>query len=416
LRIGLIGFGAPGATGGVQVYARELARALASHDRSGNRYVLLVTGPDDGIGFEGLELVRLEPGEAARGRWRRRAAKLARLAGWNVGWGDVVSRQVDRLGLDLVHHTATRVAEFSLATPLALTFFDMQEEFLPASFSWRERMGRKADHRAGVRKAALVIVPSRFTARAVEEVYGADPGKIRVIPVGVGDRFDPRPAPDERERLQARYGLGAEPFLFYPANPWPHKNHAVLLRALATVGSRPLLVCAGRLRDERRTVAALAAQAGIPPSQVRDLGFVPEEDMPALYRAARLLVFPSLFEGFGMPVLEAMACGCPVACSNAASLPEVAGDAAHLFDPRDEGAVARAIGEVWADDALRARLVERGRARAAAHRWPRLVPLLIEAYERAAGSGRPSTRSNSSGSGSAGQQSQGRQAWRSSTE
>jgi glycosyltransferase involved in cell wall biosynthesis len=417
LRIGLIGFGAPGATGGVQVYARELARALPHHDRSGNRYVLLVSGPDERVGLEGLEVVRLEPGEAARGRWRRRAAKLARLAGWNAGWGDAVSSQVDRLGLDLVHHPATRIAEFSLATPLVLTFFDMQEEFLPASFSWRERIGRKADHRAGVRKAAVVIVPSRFTARAVEGVYGANPRKIQVIPVGVGDRFDPTAAPGERERLQSRYGLGGEPFLFYPANPWPHKNHAALLRALTTMGSStPMLVCAGRLREEPRTVAALAAQAGLSPSQVRDLGFVPEEDMPALYRAARAVVFPSLFEGFGMPVLEAMACGCPVACSNAASLPEVAGDAARLFDPRDQAAMAEAIGEVWADEALQARLVERGHARAAEHRWPRVVPLLLEAYERAAGSGSPSARSNSSGSGSVGQHSQGPQASRSSTE
>jgi len=106
--------------------------------------------------------------------------------------------------------------------------------------------------------------------------------------------------------------------------------------------------------------------------------------MPSLYRAARMLVFPSLFEGFGIPVLEAMACGCPVACADASSLPEVGGDAVRLFDPRRPEAIARAVAEVWSDAGHRADLARRGKDRAEGFRWPRVIPRVLAAYERLA--------------------------------
>jgi alpha-1,3-rhamnosyl/mannosyltransferase len=131
-------------------------------------------------------------------------------------------------------------------------------------------------------------------------------------------------------------------------------------------------------------VASLAAAAGVPPGLVVDLGYVEAGDLPALYRAARAVVFPSLFEGFGMPVLEAMACGAPVACASLPPLVEVGAGAVHPLDPMDTDDIARALRAVWQDEPLRTRLRRDGPARAEEYRWARLVPALVRVYEQAA--------------------------------
>jgi len=132
-------------------------------------------------------------------------------------------------------------------------------------------------------------------------------------------------------------------------------------------------------------VASLAREAGLDAARVRDLGFVSQDRLLALLHAARCLVFPSLFEGVGLPVAEAMAAGCSVACSDLPPLREIADGAARFFDPHSESALAGALAELWDDVALRAELVRRGRVHAAARRWEALVPLLRAAYAQAAG-------------------------------
>jgi glycosyltransferase involved in cell wall biosynthesis len=308
--------------------------------------------------------------------------------------------------------------EWALKTPVVLTFFDMQEAFLPKFFPFRERMARSVAHRRGVRKAEVVIAPSEFTAESLRRRYGTPPRKIRRIPAGVSDAFHPGDVPGERERVTQRYGIPRDGFLLYPANPWPHKNHQRLLAALRRLSGRwgraVPLVCTGKLAGERRSVLEMAKAAELD-SQVHDLGFVPEDDMPALYRSARLTVFPSLFEGFGMPVLEAMASGCPVACASSTSLPEVGGDAVRYFDPTDEAGLLEAMAELWQDERQRTSLRQRGLERAREFRWDRILPRVLEAYSCAAASN-PRARSNSSGSGRHGQASQAPRDRSSSTE
>lgn len=382
MKVGLIGFGfGLGRTGGVQVYVRDLVRALGAHDTSGNEYTLLL-GPGDeapALG-ERFRAVRLDSAPLGGSPWRRAAREV--FAGASA---------IDRLGLDVFHYPATRLHEPAPAAPAVLTFFDMQEEFLPELFPWRERVARRVVHRRSVRRAALVIAPSRFTARCLRERYGVPESKLRVVPAGVGDAFFEPPAAGESELLRARYGLEPSGYVLYPANPWPHKNHPRLFRALARLDARPggapLIVCTGRVQAEPRRVSALAEQAGLRAERVRDLGFVPEDDLPALMRAARALVFPSLFEGFGLPVAEALAAGCPVACSAIPPLLELAGEAARTFDPHDEAAIGEAIAALWDDAGERERLIERGRARAQAYRWEHLVPHIVAAYGSAAGGG-----------------------------
>jgi glycosyltransferase involved in cell wall biosynthesis len=380
-----------GRVGGLEVYLRELLQALAEADTPGHEYVLVhPASPEPPATFPSPRLSAVGLRNAAPGR--RPLPELVRFALGRPPAAHPLAAEIDALGLDLLHFATTRVPPLDLRTPTVLTFFDMQEEFLPEFFPLRERVGRAVANRRGVRQARVVIAPSEFTARTLASRYATPPEKIVVAPAGVSDRFGPRGTADERPRLRSRYGLPAGDFVLYPANPWPHKNHGRLLAALALLrGARtlvPPLVCTGRLEGESRSVAAMAREAGVPAGQVYDLDFVAEEDMPVLYRAARALIFPSLFEGFGIPVLEAMASGCPVACADATALPEVGGAAVRYFDPQRPESIAEALVEVCTDAARRADLVERGRERAERFRWRHVISRVLEAYERV-GWGRP---------------------------
>jgi len=171
-------------------------------------------------------------------------------------------------------------------------------------------------------------------------------------------------------QIRKKYGLFQE-FLLYPAATWPHKNHLSLLRAMHILkrrGFRGELVLTGMAMQNHsfvlKTIRELELQ-----DNVRVLGYVPDEDMPALFCAATLMVFPSLFEGFGIPVIEAMAVGCPVACSNVTSLPEIVGNAALMFDPREPDNIAETIWKIWNDDSLQETLRNRGLERAKLFSW-----------------------------------------------
>jgi glycosyltransferase involved in cell wall biosynthesis len=248
-------------------------------------------------------------------------------------------------GCDAVHYPLT-IALPRLDLPTAVTLHDVQHLDLPELFPRSERLFRAAFWQRSVRSADVVIVPSAFVRDRAARQLRIDPARIRVIHHGIDhDRF--RPGAEPRE-----------PFLLYPAKEWPHKNHARLFDAFALLRAE---------RPELRLVLT-GTDAGPTPPGVERRGRVPLEELAQLYRTAAALVFPSRYEGFGQPPLEAMASGCPVACSNAASLPEVCGDAARLFDPDDPEAIAAAVHDVL-DDPEPWR--QRGLARAAEFTWER---------------------------------------------
>jgi glycosyltransferase involved in cell wall biosynthesis len=212
-------------------------------------------------------------------------------------------------------------------------------------FPRAERAFRRLAWHRSVRGATRVIAISEFVRRGAIEQLGVEPERIRVVPQGL-----------DHARLQPGTGE-REPFLLYPARRWPHKNHARLFEAFAL---------ARRERPELRLVLTGGGDFSGVPDGVEAVGHVPADEVVSLMQRAAALVFPSLYEGFGLPPLEAMACGCPVACSDAAALPETVGGAARLFDPLDARAIADAIGDVLADPQP---WVERGLARAAEFSW-----------------------------------------------
>jgi glycosyltransferase involved in cell wall biosynthesis len=208
-----------------------------------------------------------------------------------------------------------------LPQPSVVTLHDLQHVDLPDLFSRAERAFRAVAYHGAARHAALVVVPSEFVRGRAVEALGLDPRRVRTIAHGIDhERFHP----GERQR---------EPFLLYPARPWPHKNHPRLFEAWALVR---------RERPELRLVLTGAGDFGRLPEGVEARGHVSLDELASLYRRASALVFPSFYEGFGQPPLEALACGCPVACSDLPALREACGDAVVYLDPHSPESIAAA--------------------------------------------------------------------------
>ena len=324
----------PGELGGSESSTRALLRALAGSGSLPYRVYLPPVAPDAG---EGL------PSEVVT-EYRRATTIPARLAAMSLAAarpGRLLARLADA---DVVHYPLTiRIPPVSV--PSAVTLHDVQHLDLPRLFGRAERAFRDVAWHRSVRSADRVVVPSGFVRDRAVETLGLDPARVVVIHSGV-DHARFRPGSAERET-----------FLLYPARRWPHKNHQRLFEAF------------GRLRAERPGLRLVLTGDGSPaatPGGVEALGLVSPDALVDLYHRAAALVFPSLYEGFGQPPLEAMACGCPVACSNAGALPEVVGDAARLFDPGDPAEIAAAVRDVLdtPDDWSR-----RGLERAAAFSW-----------------------------------------------
>jgi glycosyltransferase involved in cell wall biosynthesis len=300
-----------------------------------------------------------------------------------MAWARAAPRRAARdvpADIDVMHYPVT-VPIPATGAPRVVTLFDLQHHDLPHLFSRGERAFRRWAYDDAARTADTVVTTSEFTKGRVTEVLGVDPGRIEVVYMGLHKRFSPEPGDDAR--LLAEFGL-PERFVLYPANLWPHKNHERLLEAMSQLEDRELaLVLTGQTYGRLERLAGRARQLGVE-RRVHHLGLVPADALAALYRTATALVFPSLYEGFGAPPVEAMGCGCPVAASDRGSLPEVCGEAALIFDAESPASVADAIGRVTADHGLRARLCEEGLQRAAHFNWRTAAEGHGSIYERAA--------------------------------
>ncbi len=240
---------------------------------------------------------------------------------------------------------------------------------------------------AVARKANHIITVSHYSKNEIVRALGIPESKITVIPCGVGEEFTTKPASSESSHLDAILGI-TTPFLLYVGNLKPHKNVATLLRAFATVRKKNKLshslVIVGDDARWKQSVVKECARLGIR-EYTKFLPHVPQSLLPYVYAAAHLVVMPSTLEGFGLPVLEAMACGTPVIASAAASLPEVAGDAALYFDPTSPEELVTQIERILACSELRASLRSKGIQQAKKFTWRQSARQHIDLYNRLLG-------------------------------
>jgi glycosyltransferase involved in cell wall biosynthesis len=238
--------------------------------------------------------------------------------------------------------------------------------------------------RLAVRRGRRLITVSESTRRDLVDRLGARPERIRVIPNGVGAPFGPAEAPERRDAALA--ALGAEPpYFLFVGNPLPHKNVRGLLDAFAGLpAGLGRLVLAGISPATRADVGALATARGVD-DRIRILAPLPAAALARLYQGARAVVCPSLWEGFGLAALEAMACGVPVVAANRGGLPEVVGDAALLVDPTNIDALREAMYTLAVQEPLRAALRTRGLVRARAFSWRYVAEATVAVYQEALG-------------------------------
>jgi glycosyltransferase involved in cell wall biosynthesis len=267
--------------------------------------------------------------------------------------------------------------------PRITTVYDVQHHDLPGFFSPLERAYRRWAYDESARYADLVITTSAWSKGRLVALLGIEPERVEVVHMGVDPRrFSPTSLPGDPD-VSKTHALPAR-FVLYPANLWPHKNHERLLEALAAAGDKDVsLVLTGRAYGRLDRLLGRAGELGVS-ERVRHLGYVSSDAVPALYRLAQGLIFPSLYEGFGSPPVEAMACACPVAASSRGSLAEVCDGAVLELEPESVESIAAAIDALCGNRDLRRRLVEAGIRRARELSWKTCALRHRAIYERVA--------------------------------
>lgn len=392
-------------SGGTQQWVIGLARALSQLDDGADEYLFLaspgrdewvreyVSGPCRVVVAQKIAGSKRENKKARRRGLRGRlGARLPvlrntfrRLAGQDPPRAlSAGHRMIEAEGADVMHFT-TQLG-FVTSVPTVYQPWDLQHLHMPEFFTPERYREREAAYRAFCAQAAAVVVPTNWGKRDLVRQYRVPPKRVTVVnPPPVTWAYTVPTAATEAEVVE-RLGL-PERFVLYPAVTWGHKNHERLFEALASLHRRGIdvqLVCTGRATERQGALMALAERLGIE-RQVRFLGFVDTTEIQVLYRRATALVFPSLYEGWGLPVVEAFASDLPVAASIATSLPDLVGDAGVLFDPYDPAAIADAIETLWLDETAREEYARRGRARVAEFSWGHTARVLRALYRRVAG-------------------------------
>ncbi len=307
----------------------------------------------------------------------------------NILWHQRALPQLARgLNLDVLHVPSYRRMLWPHPCPLVATIHDLAPFRVPKKYS-ASRMfyGRVVARRLAQRQDAIIAI-SENTARDIRQFFDVSPENLHVIHNGLEhDRFFPGSREQAQAEMAARHQLRHPFFLYVARLEHPGKNHVRLISAFnqfkSTTRSDWQLVLGGSDWHGAEAIHAAARQSPFA-SEIRFLGFVPDEDLPNLYRAADVFVYPSLYEGFGMPPLEAMACGCPVICSTSGSLGEVVGNAAAIVDPQNINSIANQLGLLANDENLRERLCQAGFARARQFDWNHTARETLSLYGRLA--------------------------------
>lgn len=358
----------PGKVGGQEIYVRELLREWAEWARD-DEWIVLVNA-------------ETAPSFASPGPWMRfiTVPEVHDLALW--------ARTAESFGPALYFSPMLVIDPPSVGLPTVVNIPDLQHEFFPSYFDAATLAMRRVHFPLSARRAAAVLTHSGHARDTIIEKFKVPADKVHGVQLAAGDEFRAAPVVARVQAFREKYRL-PENFGFFPAHFWPHKNHETLFKALSIIrkrhGEAPLIALSGFAAAQAGPVEAAIRQHGLQDC-IRILGYLDRAEVPVAYQAAQFLVFPSKFEGFGIPVAEAMAAGCPVVCSDIPSLSEFTGDGAITCDPDDAEAFAAGMHQLMTDPAVRTRLRDRGRQRSAELTWKRSAKLsyavLREVWER----------------------------------
>jgi glycosyltransferase involved in cell wall biosynthesis len=358
VRIGVNCFLLQESMGGLRQYFHRLFRELLANDHE-NLYVFFYTDQN----IKEMEHIGDE-------RWKKDAVLLQDQI--------EVRNHLDKI--DLYFCPFGALWPRPLPLPTVVTLVDIQEKYYPDFFSKEELWEREYHYDASTRAADRVITISEFSKDSIAHYHHVSKDKIDVAYLAADESFYEPVDSGDNSGLQL-----PDRYIFYPANRWFHKNHDNLLRAVSLLKEKNIIincVFTGFDYDGGYPLQKKVIEYGLE-SQVKVIGYVTGDGIKYVYKKAEMLCFPSLFEGFGMPPVEAMAIGCPVVCSNTTSLPEVVGDAALLFNPDDPGDIAEKIRAVWESRELRERLTKAGREQAKKFSVKRIASTHLEAFDKA---------------------------------
>ncbi|HSD22927.1 MAG TPA: glycosyltransferase family 1 protein [Solirubrobacterales bacterium] len=387
-----------GVLGGVEQVVIGVADALSGLEGGNEEYLFLTTpGKDNWLRPYMKGACRTMP-LGAPPAWTLRRYKLRHLLSRGLPFlrgvripppapRDVMVSEgtIEQADVDVVHFLCQMA--FLTEVPSLYHPHDLLHLHLPEELPARDVELRELWYRAFCGQASLVVAMTEWGRRDLIQSYGLQPERTAVVPWGVVTHAYPEPTAADLDRTRHDLGLPGD-FLLYPGQTWAHKNHGGLLEALALLkerhGETPPLVCSGHLNELYPRLAERTRKLGLEET-TRFVGFVDPLQLRCLYALATGLIFPSRFEGWGMPVTEAFSAGVPVACSAVTSLPEVAAGAALLFDPDDVEQIADSAWRLWTDAELRTSLIERGRRRAAELSFERTARTFRAHYRRIAG-------------------------------
>lgn len=385
-----------GKQGGVQQFIIGLAQGLSQLNDGDETYIFFAyDNQSDWIKpyIGGNCQLHLIPNAPRIPSWRKYLSQFAQLRRF---WHWIRAQKgtikiphsdglIENLNIDLMHFTTQN--GFLTDIPTIYHPWDLQHIHLPHFFTGLERHYRDVRYKTFCEQARLVAVASSWIKRDVMAHYHIPDEKIAVVPMASVLVGYPQPTPDDLQATCQKYHLPAQ-FAYYPAQTWEHKNHLRLLEALIMLRDEHNmiipLVLTGTINAYGRKIRDHIKMMHLD-EQVRMLGYISPLEVQALYRLCTMMVFPSQFEGWGLPITEAMSVGVPIACSNATHLPDILQDAGIIFDPTDAQAIADAMRQLWQNADLRQELITKGHQRASAFSWEYTAKLFRTHYRQVLG-------------------------------
>jgi len=366
----------PGRPEGVVTYVRELLSNIGDFTENDRIYVLVQQGLElPSLNEKSIEIVpfgrKKEEGLKPSLYFDRLKRKLS-LSKNNPS----LSELIEKRGIQLIHYPFSIIPELDqkLSIPIILSVMDLQHEYFPDLFTSEDLLARQKNFYTSTQRADHIIAISEYTKESLVKKLTISESKIEVIYLA-GNLSK---TPDTSIVLPKN-------FMYYPAGDWPHKNHQNLFRAMAYLRKKerfvPQLILSGLQNESKLMHQKFVDELGIS-DEVTHLGQVSYDQVAGIYKRATMLIYPSLFEGFGIPLLEAMTANIPIACSNRSSIPEVTASAACYFNPENPESIARAIEKVWHNKSYRDVLIARGKIQVNNFSWRACASDTYNSYKR----------------------------------